>query len=137
MRDKYTWKTIILAGFIIGAFAGGFFVVELYLGTPIPSIPEGAQYASILEIYHPESTEIQNSLPIDITFSFGNGASPLNIYTRLNVFTRKIELILWRPPGIYPAIYLERTIQHNVSFVKTGVWTLIINTDYQSTVHVL
>ena len=136
MRERHRWKSIIIAGIFVGIFSGGFFLIDLTLGLSF-DVPKHAQYAIILEIEYPESMEKSDPIPINITYTFGNGASPLYIDIKQHLFARQIELVLWRGPGIYPAIYVVRTIQHNITFLRTGRWTIVINLDYNFVIEVV
>ena len=137
MRDKHRWKIIILTGIIISSFSGGFILIDLYLGIPI-YLPENSQYARIIEVEHPESMEVSTPFSINITYTFGDSDNNLIITSNQNVLARKVEIVFWRElPGIVFHIYFETLIQYNISFSRTGSWTIIINQNYTSQVVVV
>ena len=127
MEKRKHLKPIVVFIFFIVFFSGVSFTTEMLLGTPQSSI--NGQKAIILAVDHEESAKIFDSISINITYTFGCGATPLYINHRFNYLERTLELVLWRPPGINLCIYVIRSISYEVSFPRTGKWAIKINVE--------
>lgn len=128
-KKQHSARKIIFTIAIILGFTTGFFLLEILIPTSqIPS--KDAEYPGIVAFNHPQSVEINKILTINITYQFGNSKSNLHIYEKLNPLTRTLELILWRPSGFYFCVWELGYVSYNVSFPRTGLWNIEINTDY-------
>ena len=129
-QPKISKKPLIITVIAIVAISAGFVSIDAILGNSQTNIPDTASFAGIISVEHPDRWNFNSPLTINITYAFGNSNLNLHIETKIFPIAHRLELVFWRPPGLYPCIYEVSTYPYNITLPKSGNWIIVVNPDH-------